>query len=101
MECGEKDYLYTHIQYNINNIINLGFAGVQTMRRWPGRTSRAHPLLISLNSRDISASRVSEKELMFGNHIQAADLIKTDYFATGLEIASKLCVVSARLYTCI
>lgn len=31
---------------------------------------------------------------MFGNHIQAVDLMKTYYFATGPEIAGRLCVSS-------
>lgn len=42
---------------------------------------------------------------MFGNHIQAVDLIKTYYFATGPEIASRLCVSSVcmpvYLYACV
>lgn len=31
---------------------------------------------------------------MFGNHIQAVDLMKTYYFTTGPEIAGRLCVSS-------
>ncbi len=46
-----------------------------------------------------------EKELMFGNLLQTVDLIKTCYFATGPEIASRLCVSSVcmpvYLYVCV
>lgn len=56
--------------------------------------------LLSLNFKDISASR--EAEIMFGNCILAADLTKTYYFATVPEIADRLCVsnVCIPVYLC-
>lgn len=78
------------------------FRGLSQIEVWFSTSASPSALLplLSLNFKDISASR--EAEIMFGNCILAADLTKTYYFATVPEIADRLCVsnVCIPVYLC-